>query len=126
MRVSMWQFGGLTPLRFFQRAWKTLNDDVIFGHAAELSYYFLFALFPLLLFMISLLGIFAAPGTALHDSLFSYMARVLPTASSQLIQKTLSEVHQSAGGGKLIFGILGALCAAASGMTAICTTRNPM
>jgi membrane protein len=122
--VSLWKFGGLTPLKLLRRVWKQIDEDRIYGHAAELSYYFLFALFPLLLFMVSLLGIFAAPGTALHESLFGYMARVLPSSSSELIQKTLSEVHRAAGGGKLIFGLLSALWAASGGMSAICSTLN--
>src|SRR5205085_12545573 len=42
----------------------------------------------------------------------------------QLIHKTHSEVHQAAGGGKLIFGLVTALWAASSGMTAITTTLN--
>jgi len=120
----LWKFGGLSPLKLLRRVGSKVSDDAIFGHAAELSYYFLFALFPLLLFMVSLLGIFAAPGTAVHDSLFSYMARLLPPSSWALIQKTLNEVHRAAGGGKLFFGIVTALWAASSGMSQICTTLN--
>jgi membrane protein len=123
-KISLWKFGGLSPLKLLRRVYTKIDEDRIWGHSAELSYYFLFALFPALLFMVSLLGIFAAPGTAVHASLFNYMARVLPSSSTQLVQKTLSEVHQSSGGGKLAFGILSALWAASSGVSAICTTLN--
>ena len=124
MAVSLWKFGGLTPLRLGKRVWKKIDEDAIFSHAAELSYYFLLALFPLLLFMISMLGLFAGPGTSLRESLFENMARVVPGSASELVQKTLTEVNHSAGGGKVLFGIMAALWAASNGMIAICTTLN--
>lgn len=39
-----------------KRLVKRINEDRIFGCAAQLSYYFLLALFPLLLFLINILG----------------------------------------------------------------------
>ena len=48
-----------------KRLVKRINEDKIFGRAAQLSYYFLLALFPLLLFLINILGYLAQQGTAL-------------------------------------------------------------
>lgn len=42
-----------------KRVWAEINEGALFGRAAQLSYYFLLALFPLLLFLVSMLGWFA-------------------------------------------------------------------
>ena len=42
-----------------KRVYAETTDDDILGRAAQLSYYFLLALFPALLFLTSLLGYFA-------------------------------------------------------------------
>ena len=123
-RISLWKFGGLTPLEVIKRVMAEINHDDVWGRSAALSYYFLLALFPALLFMVSLLGMFAGPGTALRNGLFENLARVLPASASQLVAKTVSEVHQASGMGKIIFGLLTALWAASGGMSAIITTLN--
>ncbi len=49
---SPWALGGLTVTELGKRVYKEINDDDVFGRAAQLAYYFLLALFPLLLFLI--------------------------------------------------------------------------
>jgi membrane protein len=123
-RISLWKFGGLTPLGVIKRVVAEIDHDDVWGRSASLSYYFLLALFPALLFMVSLLGMFAGPGTELRTGLFQNLARVLPASASDLVAKTVTEVHQASGVGKIIFGLLTALWAASGGMSAIITTLN--
>lgn len=54
---------------FAGQLWTRINDHDIFGRAAQLSYYFLLAVFPLLLFLMTLLGYFAQAGSDLRDKL---------------------------------------------------------
>lgn len=103
---------------------RAIQDDDVFGRAAQLSYYFLLALFPLLLFLVSLLGYFAQAGSDLRNSLLNYLAAVMPGAAVTLVHTTLEEISNSAGGGKLSFGFLAALWAASNGMGAISDTLN--
>jgi membrane protein len=53
---SPWNLGGLSVRELAERVWAELSDDEVTERAAALSYYFLFALFPALLFLIALLG----------------------------------------------------------------------
>lgn len=122
--IAMWDFGGLTWKALAKRAWTQISQDDVFGRAAQLSYYFLLALFPLLLFLMTLLGYFAEAGSQLRNSLLRYLSTVMPYSALQLVQTTLDEVSQSRGGGKLSFGILAALWAASNGMGAISETLN--
>ena len=101
-----------------------IQDDNVFGRAAQLSYYFLLALFPLLLFLVSLLGYFAQAGSDLRNTLINYLAAIMPGAAVTLVHTTLDEISNSAGGGKLSFGLLAALWAASNGMGAISDTLN--
>ncbi|HEX8491790.1 MAG TPA: YihY/virulence factor BrkB family protein [Pyrinomonadaceae bacterium] len=121
---SMWKLGGLTWKDLAKRVWQQMNEDDVFGRAAQLSYYFLLALFPLLLFLMTLLGLFAEAGSELRQSLLTYLGQVMPASATELVNKTLTEVSDSAGGGKLSFGVLAALWAASNGMGAISETLN--
>ena len=109
---------------FAARLWTRINDHDLFGNAAQLSYYFLLALFPLLLFLMSLLGYFAQAGSELRTKLLTYLATVMPYSAVTLVRTTLDEITQSAGGGKLSIGLLAALWAASNGMGAISDTLN--
>lgn len=109
---------------FVGRLWTRVNDHDILGRAAQLSYYFLLALFPLLLFLVTLFGYLADAGSQLRNKLLSYLATVMPDTAITLVRTTLDEISQSRGGGKLSLGILAALWAASNGMGAISDTLN--
>ncbi len=109
---------------FVSRLWTRINDHDIFGSAAQLSYYFLLALFPLLLFLMTLLGYLAEAGSELRNKLIIYLATVMPPSAITLVHTTLDEISEASGGGKLSLGILAALWAASNGMGAISDTLN--
>ena len=107
-----------------KRLVRRINDDRIFGRAAQLSYYFLLALFPLLLFLINILGYLAQQGTLFRDRLLMYLGTIMPASAFALVHATLDEISISSGTGKLSFGLLAALWAASNGMGAISDTLN--
>ena len=109
---------------FFKRLYQRINDHALLARSAQLSYYFLLALFPLLVFLVTLLGYFAQAGSQLRSSLLSYLGTVMPYSAITLVRATLDEVSDARGGGKLSFGLLAALWVASSGMGAISDTLN--
>jgi membrane protein len=119
-----WTLSGMSWTAFLKRVWQQINEDDIWGRAAQLSYYFLLALFPLLLFLVTLFGYFAASSTELRTNLLTYLGTVVPSSAVALISATLDEISKGKGGGKLSFGILAALWAASNGMGAITQTLN--
>lgn len=122
--LSPWKLGGLSIVELGKRVWSSLNNDDVFGRAAQLAYYFFFALFPGLIFVSAVLGLLAGPGTQLHDSLLRYMSTALPGSAFDLIKQTLDQTTKASGGGKLTFGILAALWSATQGMAAVEDTLN--
>lgn len=101
-----------------------MNADDVFGNAAKLAYYFLLALFPLLIFLTSVIGLILGSGNGLRRTLFQYLSQVMPSTAFQLIDSTMLEVASASGAGKLSFGLLAALWAASNGMGAITDALN--
>jgi len=116
--------GGLSPKELAARVWRAMTYDDVFNRAAILGFFFMLALFPLLLCLTALLGLFAQTGTELRDSLFFFLARVAPRSAYALINETVNEVAEGGGGGKLTVGLLAAVWAASNGMLAIVDTLN--
>lgn len=122
--ASLWRFGGLTWKALGKTVLSEIQEDDIFGRSAQLAYYFLLALFPLLLFLTSVIGILLGSGTGLRHSLFNYLSQVLPGSAFQLVDSTMYEVSTASSGGKVTFGIIAALWAASNGMGAITQALN--
>lgn len=124
MAASLWKLGGLGVKELGKRVWHEVQEDEVFGRAAELSYYFLLALIPFLIFVTSVIGLTIGSGTGTRHQLFNYLAQVMPASAFQLIDTTIQEVSSASGGGKLSFGILATLWAASNGMGAITSSLN--
>jgi membrane protein len=121
---SIWSLGGLTWRELFRRVWGGIDRNDLINRAYELAYNFLLAVFPMLLFLLGLLGIFAREGSQLRSDLFYYLQLVLPPEASKLLIQTLVEITPSTTGGKLTFGLLFALYSGSAGMTQLISTLN--
>lgn len=107
-----------------RRVIREVRDDDVLGRAAQLSFYFLLALFPLLLFLTALAGYVAESGTRMRDKLLGYLSTLLPVSASELVYTTVDDISKAKGGGKLSFGILAALWASSNGMVALIKSLN--
>jgi len=120
----LWGLQGV-PLRLVAaRTWKSLLADRLFGRAAELGFYFLFALFPTLFSASSLLGLAAKSAEHIYDKLLHYLALVIPTAALGTVLSTFNETTAAASSGKLTFGLVAAIWSASVGISAIQDTLN--
>ena len=122
--ASLWKLGGLSWVALAKRVWAEVEEDEVFGRAAQLAYYFLLALFPLLLFLTSVIGLLMGTEESLRRSLFNYLGTVLPHSALDLVRTTMFEVSNASSGGKIAFGVLAALWAASNGMGAITQALN--
>jgi membrane protein len=100
----------------YEKAYK----DHAFGRAAELAYFFLLALFPFLIFLLSAFSFM--PG--LQEALLDWFARLMPPEAMQLVAHWVESVISDSSGGLLSFGLLGALWAASKGMKAVIFALN--
>ncbi len=114
---------------FFHRGfahwlWRRVWLDDIPGRAAQLSYYFLLSLFPLLICVSALLGYFFAAETTLEQRLLQYLGTMMPKAAFDVVRATADDLLQTRDGGILSFGLLVALWLASSGMEAVIEGLN--
>jgi len=121
---TLWSLGGLTWKELGRRVWGGMNENDLLNRAYELAYNFLLAVFPMLLVLLALLGIFASEGSMLRNNLFYYFEVALPPSAYQLVTHTLDEIVRASGGGKLTFGLVFALYSGSAGMTQLMTTLN--
>src|SRR5438105_13905130 len=121
---SLWKFGGLTPIKLTQLSITKIGKDELSTRSASLSYYFLLALFPMFLFLVSLVGVFAGPGSEMRESIISGLGRLAPGSASDLVQSVINQTFKNSSGIKLAAGILGALWAASGGMDAVVVSLN--
>jgi membrane protein len=117
--LNQW-FGGITLKELAVRTWRETNEDNVFVSAAALAYYFLLALFPMLIFLSSLVGFL--PNA--QQNIFHALAKVMPGEALNLVSKTIEDVVQHRSGGLLSLGIIGTLWAASGGVIAVMDTLN--
>ncbi|HEY0512693.1 MAG TPA: YihY/virulence factor BrkB family protein, partial [Thermoanaerobaculia bacterium] len=123
--ASLWTRAGLSWRQLGLRLWRQIWEDELLGRCAELAYFFLFSIFPLLLFMTTLLGYVAEANPRLQDSLFHWMARVTPSRDvTALLNHTLMEIRAARNGTRLYLSLGAAVWVASNGMLAVSRTLN--
>ena len=120
--TEVWKLGGLSVKDLGRRVIHEIQEDDCWGRAAQLAYYFLFALFPFFLVLTTLLGYLPVPN--LMDRLMEMLAEMLPGDALRLVQDNVREIMTSQRGGLLSFGILAALWTSSSAITAIVDGLN--
>lgn len=124
--ADLWRAGRVLGFRrLMRRLWQRIYDYDVLSHAAELAYYFLLSVFPLLLFLATLLGYLATEGGALRAELMDYIGRVSPTEGvTRLLQGALEGLSAERSGWKLFIGLLLSLWLASNGIAAIGRSLN--
>jgi membrane protein len=120
----VWHLGGLSPTELARVVWHEIGKDDVLGRAAQLSFYFLLALFPLLIFLSAVLGLVFAGNADLYHDLLSHLRTVMPHSAYTLVRATLDEITIDGGRGKLSLGLLATLWTASSGMEAMINGLN--
>jgi membrane protein len=94
--------------------------DNCLGMAAQLAYYFFFALFPTLLVLLAVADLFATDVLKMIQG----MAGVVPPAAVRVITDQLMRISEGERSGLFTIGMLTALWSSSSAMTAIIDTLN--
>jgi membrane protein len=119
----LWKLHGLTIKTLAARVWHEMFEDDVLGVSAKLSFYMLLALFPVLIVITTVFGFFAQ-SDQLRTALLDYFRHVVPRSAFHLVQNTLNQITEGAGGGKLSLGLIATLFAASSGIGAVIEGLN--
>jgi membrane protein len=120
----VWHLGGLSIGELLENVWGEIEKDDVLGRAAQLSFYFLLAIFPLLIFLSAVLGQMFAGNADLYRDLLAYLQTIMPSSAYTLVRSTVDEITVNSGGGKLSLGLLLTLWTASSGMQAVINGLN--
>ena len=122
--ASLWNLEGIPPRVILRNTWNSLFSDNLLGRSAELGFYFLFALFPMLFTACSILGLAARSAPKIYDSLLLYLAIVVPPAALGTVLQTFNQTTAAASSDKLTFGFVAAIWSASVGFSAIQDSLN--
>ncbi len=122
--ASLWNLEGIPPRVILRNTWNSLFSDNLLGRSAELGFYFLFALFPMLFTACSILGMAARSAPKIYDSLLLYLAIVVPPAALGTVLQTFNQTTAAASSDKLTFGFVAAIWSASVGFSAIQDSLN--
>lgn len=106
----------------FKRTGKEAITDDVFDLAAQQAYYFFFALFPALLFVLSVASFF--PLASLTDNVVKMLGRVAPRDVIDIINTQLRQLGEKNSGGLLTFAFLVTIWSSSGAMVSIITTMN--
>ena len=90
------------------------------GMGAQLAYFFLLSLFPLLIFVMTLVPFLNLP----QEQVYEMLKNILPEQVYSLVGDTLKDVLQNRNGGLLSIGILATLWSASNGVNALIKSLN--
>ncbi|MEH7417897.1 YihY/virulence factor BrkB family protein [Neobacillus drentensis] len=100
--------------------WHRIEEDDLPGLSAQLAYFFLLSLFPLLIVLFTLLPYFPIP----HQDMLGMIRDFAPEEAMKLIEKNVKEIMSHRNGGLLSFGIIGTIWSASNGINAIVRAFN--
>lgn len=109
---------------FFSKLWRHVLETDIFDRSAQIAFFFTFALFPLLFFLVSLFGLIIGTTDALREELFAYLHRLMPPVVFSLVSTTVLEIVRNSSSTKLVIGLAAALWAASAGVDGIRNALN--
>ena len=114
------------PLTWGQILRRTFRDaffkDNVLGMAAQLAYYFFFALFPTLIVLLAIASFF--PVDRLIDDMLAAFGGFAPPEVLQILTEQLTRLSNGEQGGLLTVGMLIALWSSSAAMTSIIDTLN--
>src|SRR4051812_19136992 len=98
--------------------WHRIEEDDLPGLSAQLAYFFLLSLFPLLIVLFTLLPYIP------HQDMLGIIRNFAPAEAMQLIERNVNDIMTHQNGGLLSFGIIGTIWSASNGINAIVRAFN--
>jgi membrane protein len=108
-------------LGFLKRVWQQIGEDQIFTWGAALAYSWMFAIFPFLIFLLSLLPLFPESAkTSIRENTESYLKSSLPQSAADTLMAPLKALTTNSAAqtasGLLSVGLVITIWAASGGM----------
>ena len=111
-----------TTRQFLKELYRKTVDDDIRNGAAVLGFYLMLAIFPAMIFVLSVIPYLPIPNV--DQAIMDLLRQAVPASAADMFAGVVQEVTQEQRGGLLSFGLLAALWATSTGMYAIMQQLN--
>lgn len=105
---------------FFKELNKRIYDVDVMGVGAQLAFFFLLSIFPLLIFLVTLVPYLNLS----EEQIYNFIEEVAPHEVFVLIEQTLNDILTTQNSGLLSFGILAMIWSGSIGMNALIKSLN--
>lgn len=105
-------------INYCKHLYNKTEKDAHFDGAASLAYYWMLALFPAIIFLLSLSPYL--PIKNLHDVILAFLLQSMPQQSGELLSGVIDEVTKVQNSGLMSFGALATIWVSSNGKAA-CT-----
>ena len=119
---EFFKLGDTSYKELAKRVYRKFSEEECPEHAAAMAYYFLFASFPFLLFLTTLIGYLPVPD--LLEYLLSQASRLLPSQAFALMEDNIRALFMNKKEGLLSIGILLALWASSNALVSVMGAMN--
>lgn len=116
------QIGHISPLEFGKRLFNRVIDNAVADRGALLAYYFLFALFPFLFFLVTLAAYLPLKGST--DDLVARLAQLMPPQAFDIVTVELKSLVNRPRPHLLTFGLVLTLWSASRAVDALRAALN--
>jgi membrane protein len=108
--------------RFLADLYQEIQDDNVFNGAAALAFFWMLAIFPFMIFLLSLLPYLPIP--RLEEAIMDLLDQALPGDAAELFTGVVHDITAERRGGLLSFGLLFAIWSGSTGIYAIMQQLN--
>lgn len=113
---------GVSAKRFFADLNHEIQDDNVYNGAAALAYFLTLAIFPAVIFLLTLLPYLPIPH--LDSAIFDLLQQAMPKKTADVFLDVVRNIMSEKKGGLLSFGLLATIWAASNGTYAIMQQLN--
>lgn len=113
---------GVSLRQFAKELRGQVQEDNVPNGAAALAFYWMLAIFPAMIFLLSILPFLPIPN--LQTAIMDLLRQALPDQASGALTGTVEQIATQRRGGLLSFGFIATIWAASSGMYAIMQQLN--
>ena len=124
-KIRFRKYENLSLYRFLKIFTHNINEDEILDRANSVSFNFILAIFPAIIFLFTLIPYISTLFPAIsHQSVLNFLSQVMPPSMSSVAADTIMDIVNNQRGGLLTFGFLFAVYLATNGMMALIRAFN--
>lgn len=124
-RIRFRQYSNISLYKFLKIFLHNINEDEIMDRANSVSYNFILAIFPAIIFLFTLIPYFTPYFPEVTNaSIMEFLGELMPPSMFDVISTTVMDIISNQRGGLLTFGFVFALYLATNGMMALMRAFN--